>query len=162
MNRGLRSGLRGEAKTMPWDTEVRTSGSLTFGTAWAAMTTAHDLQVPASADDRLLVTVSAFHGFSSIQRFLDMVTIVKGQAVSYVGRGAGGSTYEGVAAWACKSVSTSVAPCAGGSIPYTVAEKDIESGQVTLRLFGRANSGAPALTATADFPLILNVVNLDG
>ena len=141
---------------------VRTAGDLPFGTAWAAMTTAHDLVVPAVAGDFLLVGVSGFHQFNTMGRFLDLATMVSGAPVNYVGGAASppASTYEGVGAWYCSPNSGMRNNIGGSALPYPVVAGDIAGGNVTLRLHGRASSGAPLLFASADRPLVLSVINL--
>lgn len=146
---------------LPRARTIRTAGDLTFGTTWAAMTTAHDLVVTAATDDHLLVGLSGHHDFDTMHRFLDFATMVSSAAVNYVGGTAAppGSTYEGVGAWSAKGTS-STAGLAGGSVLYPVVAGDISAGTVTLRLHGRAASGTPLLRASTIRPLLMFAINL--
>lgn len=136
---------------------IVTSGSRTFPSAWGALTPEVDAAIAAGAGDWIMVALSGFHSFASSQRWLDMVTWVSGAPVSYVGGGAGGAAYEGVGAWAHKSVSSSISPPPGGMVLYQVGAADLSGGLVTFRLFGRGGGSMPV---SADQPLIVSLINM--
>lgn len=136
---------------------VRTAGDLTLNsTAWADLTTAHDVTVAAAEGDVLLVSLSAAGDSQAVEAYLDAATMVSGAVVNHIGTNGVGT--RGVQAW---TLQVSAIRFQGGSVQYAVQAGDIDVGNVTLRLRYRTNTSSnKKLFANTDMPLHFSVVNL--
>lgn len=121
---------------------------------WSALSTAHDLVLPAAAGDEVGLEILGRWDGTSQAGALTFFTRVANANVNAIS----GATDYGVISW-CVDGSNTNPISFGGEFLYTVQANDIENGLITFRAHGKSIGAARTLNADATFPLRLQAKN---
>lgn len=139
-----------------------TAGTWTIPTSWGTIiATTYDITLPAQVGDVLQVSLNGWHQLNTMNRYLDVASVVSGTLTNYYGQGGSTptGTYLGVGGWRGLN-NSSVYNGIAGSIMYTVVAGDLVNGFVTSRIVGKADSGTPVIDVSANQPLFFSVENI--
>jgi hypothetical protein len=163
---GLPAALSGKATKKTIMPRVVTSGSIalnTAGGAWAALSGAPTLSMPAAVGDLIVVELgSVMRTTGSSNKYLDIAVVVSGALRRMLGNGQTGTpvavdaAYEGMVLLYHTNF-----PAGGGRLPFVATSNDIDgSGNVTVTFAARSvGSDSPVLCADTANPLVWALAN---
>lgn len=137
---------------------IRSAGTVTATTTWAAVDTGLDITLSAQTGDVLQAGVSTFWDNAATYGRLDCVLIPSGTVTSsFSGTYVAANATNGVNGWLG---NTGTYTPIGASVMKTVVASDVVGGLTTCRLMLRSDTAGKLLIAQASDPLQFWVKNL--